>query len=269
MALRRPGGRVVDVGAAYLTVSDPAFAGVVERWRARGLAREWTDRFDVWEGTQRAGCRPGPVRWAAPGGLRGLVEDLAEGLDVRSGVEVGSVEPGRVDDEQYDAVVLAMPDAQAARLVAHPALTRAYEPCLTVYAGWGARGWHRFDGAFVNHHDVLASVVDDGSRRGDGAAVLVAHTTPQFTARHLADPPGGLPEALAALDGLLGTGPPVWAEVHRWTHARPTGRRDDPYLLDGRLGVCGDGWGPRSRVEAAWLSGHRLGTALAGRGAHR
>ena len=34
----------------------------------------------------------------------------------------------------------------------------------------------------------------------------------------------------------------------------------------GRLvGVCGDGWGPSPKVETAWLSGTRLGRALAQR----
>ena len=28
------------------------------------------------------------------------------------------------------------------------------------------------------------------------------------------------------------------------------------------VGACGDGWGERSRIEQAWLSGHLLGEAL-------
>ncbi|HEX8631665.1 MAG TPA: FAD-dependent oxidoreductase, partial [Catenuloplanes sp.] len=48
---RVPGGRLAskrfdkrptDLGAAYFTVSDPAFDGVVQRWHAEGLARPWT-----------------------------------------------------------------------------------------------------------------------------------------------------------------------------------------------------------------------------------
>ena len=31
------------------------------------------------------------------------------------------------------------------------------------------------------------------------------------------------------------------------------------------VGVCGDAWGPRSRVEQAWLSGQALGEELARR----
>src|ERR687885_2141703 len=51
MALRRERTgdveHVVDIGASYFTVSDPAFGAVVADWRSRGLAREWTDTFRV------------------------------------------------------------------------------------------------------------------------------------------------------------------------------------------------------------------------------
>ena len=40
MASRTTEGRPVDIGASYVTVSDPAFAAVVEDWQQRGLARE-------------------------------------------------------------------------------------------------------------------------------------------------------------------------------------------------------------------------------------
>ena len=68
MASRRIDGRVVDLGASYLTVSDPEFAAVVDDWQQRGLARPWTDTFAVAGGEPKTG----PLRWAAPGGLRSL-----------------------------------------------------------------------------------------------------------------------------------------------------------------------------------------------------
>ena len=110
MASRRLHGRPVDLGAAYFTVSDPEFARVVEGWRAAGLARPWTDSLAVFENGIR-GAAPGPMRWAAPDGLRSLVVALAAGLDVTLQHEVRQVGPGPcVDGELADAVVLAMPD---------------------------------------------------------------------------------------------------------------------------------------------------------------
>ena len=76
MLRRTLDGRPVDLGAAYFTVRDAGFAAVVEGWRARGPARPWTDTLAVLEGGAR-GAAPGPMRWAAPGGLGSLVADLA------------------------------------------------------------------------------------------------------------------------------------------------------------------------------------------------
>ncbi len=271
MAARTLWERRVDLGASYLTVSDPGFAAVVDDWAARGLAHEWTDTF-IALGDGEADSKPGPVRWGAPHGLRSLVEDLAAGLDVERR-EVGALE-----ELEADAVVLAMPDPQARRLVGDhpvaPVLDREWEPVLAVAARWSARTWDRvsptgrFDGAFVNGDPDVGWIADDGRRRGDDAPVLVADATAELAARHLDDPAGAAPAAVQAVRRLLDVGKPEDVHVHRWTFARPTGRREEPYALvegDRPVGVCGDGGGAAPKVETAWLSGVRLGRALAAR----
>jgi predicted NAD/FAD-dependent oxidoreductase len=267
MASRRLHGRPVDLGAAYFTVSDPGFAEVVDGWEAAGLARPWTDTLAVLGDGER-GTSAGPMRWAAAGGLRSLVTALAEGLDITLEHEVAGVGPGPVvDGEPVDAVVLAMPDPQAARLL-DPALPgvagRAWNPVITVAAGWAERTWPELAAAFVNDHPVLALVADDGDRRGDGAPVLVAHSTAAVARAHDADPEGAVPVVLDALRGLLGVEPPLWTHAHRWRFAAPAESREATYALDGGIGLAGDGWG-RSRVEAAWRSGTDLGRVLSGR----
>lgn len=264
MASRTLWERRVDLGASYFTVSDGGFAALVDDWARRGLAREWTDTFAVL-GDDERDTTSGPVRWGATHGLRSLVEDLATGLDV----ERRQVES--VAETDAGVVVLAMPDPQARRLVGdHPvadSLDREWEPVIAVAARWADRTWD-LDGAFVNGDPDLGWIADDGRRRGDGAPVLVAHTTPELAARHLDDPSGAAPAALAALRRLLDLGEPEDVHVHRWTFARPVGERTVPYALvdgDRLVGVCGDGWGETPRVETAWLSGVRLGRALAGR----
>ena len=273
MASRTTDGRPVDIGASYFTVSDPAFAAVATGWQGRGLAREWTDTFAVYGDPEKSSTE-GPMRWAAPRGLRSLVEDLADGLDIRSSVTVGRIEPGlTVAGRAYAAVVLAMPDPQARRLLgpgyaaALAALDDPYEPVLALTAGWAERAWADLDGAFVNGDPVVAWVADDGRRRGDDAPVLVAHSTTDFAAGHLEDPGAAEAPMVDALRERLGIpAAPAYAKVHRWSFARPTRQRDDPYFLgDGGLGVCGDGWHGKSRVEAAYLSGRALGRAIADR----
>ena len=278
MASRRFDGRPADIGASYLTVSDDDFAAVVEQWRAAGLARPWTDTFTALTPGAEPESKQGPVRWGTPGGIRTLVEALADGLDVVPGHEVGRVARGRdgaleVDGEPARAVVLAMPDPQAARLLdpvahasAHTALDVEFEPVLALTATYAGRCWRDLPhGAFVNDDPALSWIADDGRRRGDEAPVLVAHSTPGLAARHLDDPAAAGPELVEALGRLVGaTQHPEQAHVHRWSLARPTrGREHATYLLtDDLLGVCGDAWSARPRVEGAWLSGRDLGREL-------
>lgn len=275
MATRTVAGRPVDTGASYFTVSERRFAAVVREWESAGLARPWTNRFHVL-GPGDPEVKEGPVRWGTPRGVRSLVEDLARGLDVRR-QEVTAVRRRgdrlEVDGTPATAVVLAMPDAQARRLVGsdlqgvRDVLVRESEPVLALTAVLERRTWDpdgdRLDGAFVNGDDVLAWVADDGRRRGDDAPVLVAHSTPDFAARHLDDPAAAGPDLLAALRGVLDVGEPTEVHVQRWSLARPVGERTATHHLADGVGVCGDGWGPVSKVEGAWLSGDDLGTALA------
>ncbi len=280
MALRRVlGRRPVDIGASYFTARDPEFVALVERWCDAGLARPWTDRISTLTADGLAAGKPGPMRYAAPDGLRSLVSALAAELPepaVRLQTLVGSVESAAdgpmVDGTRTEVAVVAVPDPQAQRLLrpgtsAYEAVAdRRWEPVLALTSVFDARTWPEFDGAFVNDDETLSFVADDGSRRGDGAPVLVAHSTGPFAERFLTDPAASTPELLAALDRLLGTGPPASAEgsvhVHRWTYARPAESREEPYLWDAqRIGLCGDGWGS-PRVETAWLSGHALGRAI-------
>jgi predicted NAD/FAD-dependent oxidoreductase len=289
LAARRFDGRPADLGAAYFTVDDPGFAAVVSRWRAAGLAREWTDTFVAYEctagGEPTGGPRPvsGPTRWAAPAGLRSLAEQLAADLPVETGAPVERVEPGPlVDGEPARAVVLAMPGPQAARLL-DPRLTEAvaaaagqrWSPVLAVVLRYADRDWADFDGAFVNGHPVLGGIWDDGARRGDGAAVLVAHTTADFARRHLTEPAAAGPAVEEAVRNLLRLPRPARDRyVHRWSYAHPTGPAGSadpagggrPFHLDGAgVALAGDVFG-RPRVQTAWRSGRDLGRALAAAG---
>jgi renalase len=274
----------VDLGAPYFTVRDPGFADVVAGWQRAGRARKWTDTFAVSGPSGPTGVSTGPQRWAAALGLRDLIEALAEGLDVRLEHEVRRVESGdslmvdglMVDGEPAAAVVLAMPDPQAARLVplelgrALGVLDRAWSPVLSVSAAWPRRCWPEFDGMFVADSEVLSWVADSGRSHGDGAPVLVAHSTAAFAERFLDDGPAAVVPILAELPlvlGLPGGLPaPDWARAHRWRFASAEDTHSEPFVLTEQLvGVCGDGWGPQSRVEQAWTSGNGLAEVLLNR----
>jgi predicted NAD/FAD-dependent oxidoreductase len=279
LASKRFAGRPADIGAAYLTADDPDFTALVRRWQAAGLARPWTDTLLAYDGTAPPRRTTGPMRWAAPAGLRSLAEHLAaelraEGVDVSLRHPVSAVWPGpRVDGEPADAVVLAMPGPQALRLL-HPELTatrqaaaaQSWQPVLAAVLSYPRRDWADFDGAFVNDHPVLATVFDDGERRGDRAPVLVAHSTNGFAGPRTADPVGAGPELEQAVRDLFGLGAPAESvHVHRWSHAQPA-RPDSAATFHDADGVllAGDAFG-RPRVQTAWRSGRAAGRAVAAR----
>ena len=258
LASKRYHGRYADIGAAYFVADDPGFAAQAASWESRGLARRWTDTLRVYPGGTNA---TGPVRWAAPGGLRSLATDLADGLDVRLSTALDAV-PG-----DADAVVLAMPGPQALRLDPPPGIAAAasaqrWQPVIAAVLTYPAREWGDLRGAFVNEHPTLATVCDDGDRRGDGAPVLVAHSTPGLAARHLDDPETVGPMLAGAVGELLGLTAEPEVQVHRWTYAQPE-PADAAYAVDGRVWLCGDAFG-RPRVQTAWLSGRAVARALLG-----
>ena len=254
LASRRYDGRYADIGAAYLTVDDPAFAARVDSWRVAGLIRPWTDTLQVYEGGGAPRAAEGPMRWAAPGGLRSLAQDLARGLDVTLEHEITTA-------PDADAVVLAMPGPQALRITALDAARRQrWSPVLTAVLTYPRRSWPDFRGAFVNGHPVLATVCDDGDRRGDAAPVLVAHSTAAFAGPRLADPAGAAADMEAAVRDLLGVPAAVSTRMHRWTYAQPAAGSGG-FAAEGGIYLCGDAFG-RPRVQTAWLSGRAVANAI-------
>lgn len=268
-------GRVVDLGASYLTVSaDGPFQDVVDDWIGRGLAREWTDTFAVAGPDGVTDSKSGPMRYGAANGLRSLVVDLAVGLDITQQHAVSHVVAGptpTVDGEPAAAVVLALPDPQAHRLLV-PGWTsesvlepHGWQATLAVAMGWSTRQWPAdLHGAFVHDDPIVEWIADDGDRRGDGAPVLVAHTTPEFAAEHLEHPDDAGAGVIEAVTRVLGIDvEPEWTHVHRWTFAKPARPREEPFHLADGVGLCGDGWSAPSKVQSAWTSGDKLGREIA------
>lgn len=275
-------GRVVDVGASYFTAHDPGFLEVVEGLIDRGVARRWTDTFHVADPRGVIGPKLGPLRYAAPRGLRSIVEDLAgllpqDLVEIRHPVDVPSIRRDAdrliIEDEEYAAIAICVPDPQALTLLADDSVADvrqlledgpAWEPVMALTAVFDDECWDPFDGVFVNDEAVLTFIANDGRRRGDDAPVLVAHSTATLAAGHLIEPLGAAPAMLASLGSVLKTtGDPSWFTVKRWTYARPLSARPESFGLMGAIGLAGDAWADGPRTEAAWRSGHELGQRLA------
>ena len=272
-------GEVVDLGAAYFTASGPDFAARVDDWTERGLAKAWFDTCTV---IDDAGSRRerGPMRFAATRGTRSLVVDLLEVLGATGRLELalatrvqqvrGADESaGRaatIDDAEFDAVILAMPDAQALRIL-DPASTaiisamingEPWQPVLSHIMVFEQRHWADNDFWFINNSPVVASVADNSRRRGSDSAVLVAHSTSQLARAHFDAPEQAANEMSAAVADALGfTARPVHTLTRRWGLAHPVQPRELACGWDeaARVAVCGDGWHGKPRIEAAWMSG--------------
>lgn len=267
-------GRVVDYGASYFTARDPGFVSVVEKMVAEGVVRPWTDTFHVHTEGAMVGVRTGPMRYAAPAGLRTVVEHLAHAVpDITTETHIERVEVTtsgvRADGHESSRVALCMPQPQAERTVDAgllPEVGITWEPVIAVTLVFENRDWLDIDGVFVNDDPIITWIADDGKRRGDDAPVLVAHVNPVFAAGHLEDPSGVLPNAIAATRRVLDIDAlPSWSWAHRWSLARPIAALDEDYWMHSELplGLAGDAWAGGPRVEAAWLSGRALGQAMA------
>ena len=275
-------GHPVDVGAGFFTVREPLFAAQVDDWERRGLAYPWTDTLGVAGPEGLTHFTSGVMRWSAPAGLRSLVDDLAESIpsaDLRSDHEVHSVRVSNggvlVDEVSAKLALLCGPDPQMARILAQQSeldevratlVSVDWEPVLALTAVYEKRSWPEISGVFVNGSDELGFIADDGSRRGDMAPVLVAHSSSALAAQHLDNPQTAAPAMIAAMHRILGvTAEPLQVHVQRWSLARPISGRDEPHLLDSTVGIgcAGDAWHGGPRIEAAWLSGQSLGQTAA------
>jgi renalase len=186
----------------------------------------------------------------------------------------------------FDSVVLAMPPAQAAVLLAghqdrwaDALIAKRMEPCWTLMAvtddvdwPWDAAEPDRGPLAWVLRNDRVP-----GRTALRGMAVWTAHASAEWSAAHLEDDPQSVNTELqlalrAQLPAMRSDGQPVrWhhANVHRWRYAGPALDCDDSFDSDEAwwdealgLGVCGDFLGGGG-VEGAWHSGDELADSMA------
>jgi predicted NAD/FAD-dependent oxidoreductase len=183
----------------------------------------------------------------------------------------------------FDAVVLALPPAQAAPLLAphrpdwaQHATQAPMQPRWTLMGVTGRPPQPMAWQVLRPQGGPLSWLQRDDLRPGRRAAAdeahWVAHARGAWSREHLEEPPEWvLPRLRAAVDealgGLLGE-PPAWrhAVVHRWRYALPQpagtlARRQAWWDARRGLGACGDFLGGVG-AEGAWLSARALLDAM-------
>jgi renalase len=274
-----------DHGAPGFTACSPRFQGFVDAGVRAGWLSEWTPTlaqqglpFDV----------AAPHYLAVPD-MPAICRHLLSGTAASWGHSVEALDRASGDwrlesqggslGSRFDAVVLAMPPAQAARLLAahhhvwaRQAALATMQPCWTLMgvsqSPVQAFGWDAARPATGRLAWVARNEARPGRGRPHGEVHWVAHARAGWSRQHIEQPAAWVQLQLqASLAEWLGE-PVRWqhALVHRWRYAVPHATSAasagkcwwDPML---RLGVCGDFLGGGG-VEGAWLSAQALAEAM-------
>jgi predicted NAD/FAD-dependent oxidoreductase len=300
-----------DHGAQQITAHEPLFGAAMARAAAAGHAVPWQPRIagladgfgatpiQAGHTSSHAPLRYLPVpnmpalcqHWLAgvPVQLQATVTRLQRGGDGRWRLqlaEASAAAPEEAAQPLFDRVVLAMPPAQAAALLAdhQPAWSQALRgvemtPCWTLMAvsdrpdaGSSAEDWD----ARVPADGPLAWVSRNDRRPGRaapaGQCTWVAQASAAWSLQHLEDEAPQvervlLQALLKTLAGAAGVELKLHhTAVHRWRYAlaaQPVQAPDSTPWWDAAsgLGVCGD-FTRGADIEAAWLSGHQLAHTL-------
>jgi renalase len=279
----------LDHGAVGITARSAAFQGFVDRALHVGWLAEWAPTLAAGSVDIEGGGR---LYVPAPD-MPSLCRQLLDGTVATWSIAVDSLnkEPlgwevlagGERHPTHFDAVVLALPPAQAAPLLgphrndwARHASLVTMQPCWTLMGVADARGdaldpalgWDLARPPTGPLACVLRNDARPGRARVPGQAHWVAHARAAWSRRHLEQTAAWVQQQMqAALAEYLGR-PVDWQHcvVHRWRYALPRGQRVAPaewcwWDAAQGLGVCGDFLGG-SGVEGAWLSAQALCSAL-------
>ncbi len=275
-----------DHGAVAVSASTVAFRTFLDQAVHAGWLAEWTPRL-------AEGSVPLEVNerlCVAVPDMPELCRRLLDGAAATWTVAVDRLHRGPLGwqveaggqrfDTRYDALVLALPPAQAAPLLsphrrdwARHAAVATMQPCWTLMGAAQAPSqpldWDLARPATGPLAWVMRNDARPGREHVAGQAHWVAHARPAWSRRHLEQPTLWVQQQMqAALVDCLGQSID-WhhSAVHRWRYATPAKQSVATTGLcwwDGNqgLGVCGDFLGG-SGAEGAWLSGKSLSLALA------
>jgi len=285
MATRRDAGGAWDFGAPAFDVGDPRFSRQVADWVRRGVVATHTPRAGTLAAGHFVAASSRAATYVGVPGINAPARDLLDGIDVTTDTRIVALR--RVDgvwrlDAEHggtcamaDAVLVALPPAQAAPLVASSTVLRALvegaamDPCWSVRVRLAAPAALPFDEATVDDAVLGWCGGDRGhaGRAGQGR-YWVLHASSTWSAGQIEVAGEAAAEALVAAWrralGAAGEGLVVeQAEAHRWRFARTVAAAGHEYAFDESLGLAMAGdWLRGPRVEDAWLSGVAAAGAL-------
>jgi renalase len=262
---------VFDHGAQFFTVRSDRFEDMVESWISAGVAEEWTRGFADASGEYKEDGHP---RYKGTHGMTGIVEHLAQDLDVLTGVEVYGLSPGERGWEVVaggsvyaaDGLMLTPPSALAlvdANGVPLPDEARQvlenidYAPCIAVMVLLDGPGEVPDPGGVQVGGDPLFWVADNRKKGISRVPAVTIHAGPEFSREHAHSDDTTITRLLLEeAKDYVSTGVKATA-VYHWEYSQPTDPHDEPYVYVAGpppLVFCGDAYAG-SKVEGAVTSG--------------
>lgn len=291
MSTRRIGNIVFDHGAQFVTVRDPAFAGISEEWSRLGFLAEWSRGFP----RPQDPSVDGHPRYFVPHGMTALPKYLAGGIDVRTSARVTEIsfdgiwrlrisggKAATAEDATADGLILTAPVPQSLDLldlggVELPSAARAsldsirYDPCLTWMAIPTSENRLPSPGAVQFPTGPLQFIADNQQKGiSPEAPGITVHTSAEFSRRYF---DGDEIENWGRIVGQVAdfTGPLRRASFQRWRYAKPAEMHPDRCLkidMGAPLVFCGDAFGAGipggPRIEGAALSGLAAAQSIMG-----
>ena len=283
MATRRGEHGSFDHGAQYFTIRDPAFHDALEPMLDNGTVQAWSEPLHRMNSDgQVEKLEDRSPRFVAVPAMTALAKRWASSLNLQTETQIRKIsgDPRRwlveTEDERFgpfDWVISSAPAPQTAALMPFKEPEQAMlrevrmNGCFTLMIRLPDEARLPLSACTVEHPVIGWIAANHTKPERDTSPCLVVHANNEWAQTHLDAALDPVREnMLAALAGLLPNLPLASAiniALHRWRHASVEQPLGEAFLLDEnrQLAACGD-WCLGNRVEAAFLSGHRLGDAL-------
>lgn len=272
----------VDMGAQYFTARQLSFQEQVADWQQQGLVAVWDAVVYRYENGLLHTSADDSVRYV---GTEAMHSPWRAGLEhhrfsmncricevsYQDGWQLLDEAGNRYDD--FDALILAVPPAQAESLLAHDdelckqLPTSMLQPCQSIALQLANAIDHDATAVFVKGGPVSwLARQDTKPGRGNAKQQWVVHFTPAYSQRHVNATLAELSTtAIHELQVLFNQSIIVDDSVHhRWLYAIVDSTQPAPGVLISKRYPCvvtGD-WCLGGRVENAWLAGRQAAKAV-------
>jgi predicted NAD/FAD-dependent oxidoreductase len=112
----------------------------------------------------------------------------------------------------------------------------------------------KYDAMFVNNHEVISLIVNDGKRRKDNAPIINAITTSNYAKERLENYQDFVDEVVDHVLELWNIKSEVVEKgIARWSIAQP--KNCKRVTMPKNMALVGDAYDFNPRIESAWLDG--------------